>query len=192
MKRLALLSTTAALLICASSVAAPAQSGRRDAEPQARTAPPAGEPAPQENGGAPGKPDGPTVLCVEKKRASETDALLQQARSEQVFKPSELDERAVIKAKPEPGYTEEARRNNTSGVARLRVLLSATGKVTLVTVLHGLPDGLTQKAIDAACHLKFQPATKGGQPAAQYLVVEYGFRVHHRGPMVFPSARRPR
>ncbi|HEV2763173.1 MAG TPA: energy transducer TonB [Pyrinomonadaceae bacterium] len=189
MKRLAVQITTAALVLCAPLVAAEAQSGRRGGDTQERTYPLPAPTEPQPAKQAPA-PQGPAVLCMEKGRQSEKDALLKQAQSEPVFRSTEVDERAMIKAKPNPRYTEEARRNGTAGVARLRVLLSGTGKVTLVSVLSGPPDGLTEMAIDAACHIKFEPAMKRGQPVAQYVTVEYNFNVYHRGPM-FPQ-RIPR
>ena len=189
MKRIAVHLTAALLLSCVPFVAAQAQSGRRGAETRERTYPvPTPPPESLEVKRAPA-PQRETVLCMEKGREPEGDALLKKAQSEPVFRSTEVDERALIKSKPEPGYTEEARRNGTGGMARLRVLLSATGKVTLVTVLTGPPDGLTEKAIEAACHIKFEPAMKGGQPVAQYVTVEYGFYVFNRGP-VFPRFPR--
>src|SRR5919112_499124 len=41
------------------------------------------------------------------------------------FKTSEVTRKAVITSKPEPGFTEEARKNNVTGVVRLRAILSA-------------------------------------------------------------------
>lgn len=88
--------------------------------------------------------------------------------------------RAEILAKPTPGYTEEARRANVSGVVRLRVVLGSDGNVRHVLVLRRLSHGLTEKAIEAARQVRFNPATRDGQPVSQYVVLEYGFNLNER------------
>ena len=87
------------------------------------------------------------------------------------------DTRAVITAKPKPAYTREARRNGIQGFVTLKVLLSARSKITRVRVVKGLPFGLTENAIRAACKMEFKPARKDGQPVAQWLTADYVFRL---------------
>jgi TonB family protein len=94
------------------------------------------------------------------------------------FKQAEVTQRAVITFKPEPGFTEEARRNNVTGMVRLRVVLSASGEVTNIQAVKGLPDGLTEKAIAAARQIKFRPAQKDGRTVSQYVVLEYNFNIY--------------
>ncbi|HJQ35151.1 MAG TPA: energy transducer TonB, partial [Pyrinomonadaceae bacterium] len=94
------------------------------------------------------------------------------------FRQNEVTQRALITFKPEPGFTEEARKNNVTGLVRLRAVLSATGEVTGVTVVKGLPDGLTEKAIAAARQIKFRPAQKDGHTVSQYVVLEYNFNIY--------------
>lgn len=65
------------------------------------------------------------------------------------------------------------------GVVRLRAVLSANGQVTNITVLQGLPDGLTEKAIEAARQIKFRPAQKDGRVVSQWVTLEYNFRLYH-------------
>jgi protein TonB len=89
----------------------------------------------------------------------------------------EVDTRVVITDKPKPSYTKEARRNGVQGFVTLKVLLSAGGKVARVRVVKRLPAGLTEKAIRAACKMKFNPAMKDGQPVAQWVTAEYLFRL---------------
>lgn len=93
------------------------------------------------------------------------------------FRQNEVTRKAMITYKPEPGYTEEARRNMVDGVVRLRVVLNLSGEVTNVSVIKGLPDGLSEKAIAAARRIKFSPAQKDGRPVSQYAVLEYNFIV---------------
>ena len=98
-----------------------------------------------------------------------------------VYSTREGIRRAEILSKPEPGYTEEARRAGVSGIVRLRVVLGADGRVRHVLPLRRLSHGLTEKAVEAARQIRFKPATLGGQPVSQYVVLEYGFNLLDRG-----------
>ncbi|HWS54681.1 MAG TPA: hypothetical protein VN228_11160, partial [Pyrinomonadaceae bacterium] len=49
------------------------------------------------------------------------------------FPPSEVSQRARIISKPEPGFTEEARRENVTGVVRLKAVFSASGRGAAAT-----------------------------------------------------------
>jgi TonB family protein len=94
------------------------------------------------------------------------------------FRQNEVNVRALITFKPEPGFTEEARKNNVTGTVRLRAILSAGGEVTNISIVKGLPDGLTEKAIAAARQIKFRPAQKDGRTVSQYVVLEYNFNIY--------------
>jgi TonB family protein len=85
--------------------------------------------------------------------------------------------RLKIKEKPEAEYTEEARRNAVEGKVVLRVEFGADGKIGDIKPVHELPDGLTQKAIEAAKLIKFEPALKDGQPIMMWLNVVYRFKL---------------
>ena len=100
-----------------------------------------------------------------------------EAETEQVLSSKMVDTRAVFHAKPKPGYTLEARRNRKQGFVILKVALSATGTISRVRVLRGLPFGLTESAIKAACKLQFKPAMKYGQSISQWVTAEYVFRL---------------
>jgi protein TonB len=89
----------------------------------------------------------------------------------------EVDVKAEVTAKPDPTYTREARRVGVQGVVVLKVLLLGDGKLDRVRVVRRLPYGLTENAIRAACEIKFKPAMKGGQPVAQWVTLEYAFRL---------------
>jgi TonB family protein len=91
------------------------------------------------------------------------------------YKATEVERRSVIVYKPEPGFTEEARRESITGSVRLRAVLSSSGKVTSINVIKGLPLGLTEKAIEAARHILFFPASRDGRRVSQYVVLEYDF-----------------
>ncbi|MCA1592688.1 MAG: energy transducer TonB [Acidobacteria bacterium] len=94
------------------------------------------------------------------------------------FKQNEVTSKAVIIAKPDPGFTEEARKNNVTGLVRLRAILTASGSVSGVSVIKGLPDGLTERAISAAKGIRFRPAQKDGRAVSQYITLEYNFNIY--------------
>lgn len=85
--------------------------------------------------------------------------------------------KAVINAKPEPGFTDEAKEDSIQGVVRLRVTLTHDGRVTNPLVLRSLTHGLTTQALRAALSVKFKPAQKDGRPVAQAVILEYNFQV---------------
>ncbi|MGB8507695.1 MAG: energy transducer TonB, partial [Pyrinomonadaceae bacterium] len=95
-----------------------------------------------------------------------------------IFKSHEVSRRAVIVSKPDPGFTEEARKENVTGVVRLRAVLSANGTVSGISVINGLSAGLTERAINAARSIKFQPAQKDGRAVSQYITLEYNFNIY--------------
>ena len=94
------------------------------------------------------------------------------------FKQSEVTRKAIITFKPEPGFTEDARKNNVTGVVRLRAILHASGGIQSISVVKGLPDGLTEKAIAAAKQIRFTPAQKDGRTVSQYVTLEYNFNIY--------------
>lgn len=93
------------------------------------------------------------------------------------FTPKEVDVKAEILRKPEPGYTREARRAGVQGNVVLKVLLLANGKIDRVRVVRRVPYGLTENAIRAACEIKFKPAVKAGADVSQWITLEYAFRL---------------
>lgn len=98
-------------------------------------------------------------------------------KEELVVSAKESDVRATMSAKPKPSYTREARRNGVQGFVTLKVLLSARGKVARVRVVKGLPAGLTENAIRAACKIEFKPAMKERRAVSQWVTAEYVFRL---------------
>jgi TonB family protein len=75
------------------------------------------------------------------------------------FKPTILH---VEKAK----YTEEARQNHVQGEVILSLVLTCDERITDIRVIRGLPEGLTEKAIEAAKKTRFKPAVRNGAPVS--------------------------
>ena len=97
---------------------------------------------------------------------------------DKIYPNLQVSERARVLAKPEPTYTEEARRNAVTGTVVLRVVFARTGEVTNIRAVQSLPFGLTERAIAAARQIRFRPATKEGQPVNVFMQLEYNFNLY--------------
>lgn len=97
---------------------------------------------------------------------------------DRVFRVAEVTTRARVLSKPEPQYTEEARRSQISGTVVLNVVFSRTGQVTNIQAVRPLCCGLTEKAIAAARQIRFVPATREGNPVSVRMQLEYNFNLY--------------
>ena len=95
-----------------------------------------------------------------------------------VFSGKDVTSKARVLSKPEPQYTEEARKNQIVGTVLLQAVFSASGEVTQIRALRPLPYGLTEKAIAAARMIKFVPAMKDGHAVSMYMHLEYNFNLY--------------
>ena len=84
---------------------------------------------------------------------------------------------AEIVSKPNPIYTEEARKLKLEGEVLLEVVFEATGKLRVVRVVRGLGHGLDEAAIQAAEQIHFKPALREGQPADSTAVLHIVFQL---------------
>ncbi len=75
-------------------------------------------------------------------------------------------------------YTEAARQAKTNGTVVLRGVFASTGHFTNVRALTELPNGLTERAIEAAGNIRFIPAMKDGRYVSTYIQLEYNFNVY--------------
>ena len=94
--------------------------------------------------------------------------------------------RAILKAPPL--YTEKARQERVQGLVILRLVIDASGEVAEVDVLKGLPFGLTDSAIEAVKHWKFEPATHQGKPVAVLYNITINFRLEKNPKKEAPAA----
>ena len=89
-----------------------------------------------------------------------------------------VSRKARVVAKPEPGYTEDARRHQTTGTVVLKAVFASSGRVEKIVVLKPLPYGLTEKAKMAARNIRFIPALKDGKYVSMYIQLEYNFNLY--------------
>ena len=102
---------------------------------------------------------------------------LQQDKLSDKF-PANYNRPLTILSKPRANYTAEARKSDISGTVRLRVTFSASGQVTSVQTVSGLPYGLTEEATVADGKIQFQPEIKNGTPVSVNKTVEYNFNLY--------------
>lgn len=77
-----------------------------------------------------------------------------------------------VHSKPNPTYTDEARKLRIEGEVLVDVMFTASGEVQVIRVVRGLGHGLDEAAIHAAKNIKFSPATRDGQ------AVDFQARLH--------------
>jgi len=80
--------------------------------------------------------------------------------------PGEVLEPAVLLSKVDPVYPEGARRAGVEGTVLLEVAIDASGRVTDVVVLRGLPFGVSQSAVEAVRRWHYRPARGPAGPVA--------------------------
>jgi TonB family protein len=103
-------------------------------------------------------------------RASDTD-------ENRIFTGREVTQKARVLGKPEPTYTESARKFGVEGTVILRCVFSKDGQVTNLQVISKLPHGLTERAISAGRGIRFAPAMKDGQPVSMWMELQYNFNL---------------
>ena len=95
-----------------------------------------------------------------------------------IFSGRDVTTKARVLSKPEPQYTEEARKNQITGTVVLRAVFSSSGQVTQIRTVSGLSYGLTERAMAAARQIKFVPATKDGRPVSMWMELQYNFNLY--------------
>jgi TonB family protein len=100
---------------------------------------------------------------------------LESESGNRIFKGSEVDKKPKLLRKPEPYYADVARSDRVGGTVILRVVFAKTGRVENIHVIKGLPNGLTERAVEAAKRITFVPATKDDQYVSMWMQLEYNF-----------------
>ena len=98
--------------------------------------------------------------------------------SDAIWAADEVTVKARVLSKPEPAYTDSARSAGVSGVVILRAIFAADGTVRHILILAGLPNGLTEAAVNAARRIKFAPARVNDIPVSMAIQLEYNFNFY--------------
>lgn len=80
--------------------------------------------------------------------------------------------------RPDPEFSEEARKAKYQGVCTLGMIVGVDGRPTNIRVLGSLGMGLDEKAIEAVRNWKFEPAMKDGHPVRVEIAVEVDFHLY--------------
>jgi protein TonB len=88
-----------------------------------------------------------------------------------------ITRRLKIKAKPDAEYASQAKKRQVEGKVILRVVFGADGKIGSIQPVKELPFGLTEKAIEAARLIQFEPEMVAGRPVSKTLNVVYIFKL---------------
>jgi TonB family protein len=101
------------------------------------------------------------------------------ARPKQNVEAAPAVQPVVILEKPNPLYTQEARRLGIEGEVQVQVVFPASGPVRVIRVTKGLGHGLDEAAIRAAQQIRFKPALQQGRPvdfpATVHIVFQLAF-----------------
>jgi len=84
----------------------------------------------------------------------------------------------VLLAKPKPSYTMSARESGVRGTVVLKVTFLKNDGVGPISIVKGLPSGLTEKAIAAARRIVFLPPAVDGKTFPVAKMVEFRFSNH--------------
>jgi protein TonB len=79
--------------------------------------------------------------------------------------------------RPEPQYSEAARKAKRSGMVLLSLVIDASGLPTHIWVLRPLGLGLDESAVETVKTWRFKPGMKGEQPVAILAQIEITFRL---------------
>ena len=126
---------------------------------------------------------GPSPLSIraqDKLSAKEFQKLVQsngplEVDGERVYRGKEVTQRAVLDFKPEPMFTDRARKKKTEGLVEFYAVLLPSGEVKVVNVTKRLPNGLTEEAQKAAVRIRFKPALLEGKAVSQIIILQYSF-----------------
>lgn len=94
-----------------------------------------------------------------------------------IFNGKEVTQKVRVLSKPEPQYSEAARKAGVAGTVVLRAVFSAEGEVKQILITRALGYGLTTHALRAARQIQFTPAMKDGTPVSMYIQLEYNFHL---------------
>jgi len=83
----------------------------------------------------------------------------------------------IAVSRPNPVYTEVARRARVQGIVIIEAVIDRQGNVTEARVLKPLPMGLDLQALQSIRQWKFKPGTLNGQPVPVYYNLTVNFRI---------------
>ena len=99
--------------------------------------------------------------------------------------------RPTILYREKAKYTQQAKDNKIEGTVVLGVVFGVDGQIGEIRVIKGLAHGLTEKSIEAAKKIRFNPAVKDGQPVSVRGSIEFSFNLYNDSIQAMTSSLRP-
>jgi TonB family protein len=100
----------------------------------------------------------------------------QQGNAEKVFQLGQAGVTAPrVLSKPEPEFSDPARKRHLKGVVGLKVVVDDSGRVSDVSIVKPMGAGLDENAVNFVRTWQFAPATKDGRPVAVAAFIEVDF-----------------
>ena len=126
---------------------------------------------------ATGKSEGPKA--VEKSGFQNAELVAQTAKPKSAAPEAPQPSSVELLSKPNPQYTDEARRLGIEGEVLVNVVFLASGQIKVEGISKGLGHGLDESAIRAAQQIRFKPAMQDGHavdfPAVIHIVFQVAF-----------------
>jgi len=79
--------------------------------------------------------------------------------------------------RPDPNYSEDARKARFQGTVTLQTIVRKDGSVEVVGVVRSPGYGLDQEAVKTVRQWRFRPGTQNGEPVDIRLAIEVNFRI---------------
>ena len=122
--------------------------------------------------------DGPRAVQSSGFQSAEVTPVAAKTAAKAVDAPPPTQSVAIL-SKPNPVYTDEARKLGIEGEVLLDVVFLASGQIKVEGVSKGLGHGLDEAAIRAAQQIRFKPALQDGRavdfPATIHIVFQIAF-----------------
>jgi TonB family protein len=129
------------------------------------------------NGIAIGNSDHPAARSIQQGGFGDSRPVAEPPRVARLVPPPAALTPVQVLSKPNPVYTDEARRLKLEGEVLLAVAFPAAGECRVVQVLRGLGHGLDEAAVRAAQQIRFRPATRSGQPVDSTATIHVLFQL---------------
>jgi len=92
-----------------------------------------------------------------------------------IYEHTQVTKRPKFGPRTSPDLTAEALARYVRGRVVLSAVLCRTGKLTDITVIEGLPFGMTERVIEVTRQIKFEPAERNGHKVSEKTQLEYNF-----------------
>ena len=92
-----------------------------------------------------------------------------------IYDHKEVTQRPKFGQRTSPDLTAEALAHSVRGRVVLSAVLCRTRKITDIKVIESLPFGMTERVIEAARQIKFEPAERNGHKVSEKTQLEYNF-----------------